>query len=94
MRQLILDLLCDPCTTSFSNVVTLLLNWKTDAKSRSVDRGFVASIVGGGVDVDYCGRGVKDGNDCGITVEYTGEVLVITETSTVRSVGVCLLDTS
>nr|GFC86453.1 hypothetical protein [Tanacetum cinerariifolium] len=31
----------------------------TDVKSRSVDGGFVASVVGGGVDVDCCGGGVK-----------------------------------
>ncbi|GJT61105.1 hypothetical protein Tco_1004638 [Tanacetum coccineum] len=40
---------------------------------RSVDRGFIASVVGGGVDVDYCGGEVKDGNDCGMMVENTGE---------------------
>nr|GEZ13084.1 hypothetical protein [Tanacetum cinerariifolium] len=33
----------------------------TDAKFRSVDRGFVASVVGGGVGVDWCGGGEKDG---------------------------------
>ncbi|GJW31447.1 hypothetical protein Tco_0051479 [Tanacetum coccineum] len=66
----------------------------TDAKSRSVDRGFVASVVGGGVDVDCCGGGVKDGNDCGMKVENTGEELEITETCTGRSVGVCWLSTS
>ncbi|GKF91124.1 hypothetical protein Tco_0274825, partial [Tanacetum coccineum] len=76
--------------TSFSNDVTLLLNWKTDAKSGSVDGGFVASVVGGGVDVDCCGIGVKDGNDCGMAVEYTGEESVITETGTIRSMGVCV----
>ncbi|GJS86619.1 hypothetical protein Tco_0769255 [Tanacetum coccineum] len=67
---------------------------ETDAKSRSIDGGFVASVVGGGVDVDCCGGGVKDGNDCGVAVEYTGEESVITEIGTVRSVGVCLLGTS
>ncbi|GJS11637.1 hypothetical protein Tco_0368433 [Tanacetum coccineum] len=40
---------------------------QTDAKSGSVDGGFIASVVSGGVDVDYCGGGVKDGNDCGMT---------------------------
>ncbi|GJZ02845.1 hypothetical protein Tco_0520806 [Tanacetum coccineum] len=55
-------------TTSFSNVVTLLLDWKTDAKFGSVDRGFVASVVGGGVGVDCCGRRVKDGKYYGMTV--------------------------
>ncbi|GKC35658.1 hypothetical protein Tco_1048042 [Tanacetum coccineum] len=58
--QLILDLLVilavsdakRNSATSFSNAVTLLLNWKTDAKSGSVDGGFIASVVGGGVDVD------------------------------------------
>nr|GEZ74168.1 hypothetical protein [Tanacetum cinerariifolium] len=34
---------------------------------------FVASVVGCGVDVDCCSGGVKDGNDCGMTVENTGE---------------------
>ncbi|GKC71448.1 hypothetical protein Tco_1117331 [Tanacetum coccineum] len=67
---------------------------KTDAKSGSIDGGFVASIIGGGVDVYCCGRGVKDGNDCGMTVEYTGEESVITKTGIVRSVEVCLLGTS
>ncbi|GKG38787.1 hypothetical protein Tco_0460499, partial [Tanacetum coccineum] len=52
----------------------------TDAKFGSVDRGFVASVFGGGVSVDCCGGGVKDCNDCGMIVEYTGEELVITET--------------
>nr|GEW21288.1 hypothetical protein [Tanacetum cinerariifolium] len=61
---------------------------KTDAKFRSVDRGFIASVVGGGVSVDCCGGGVKDGNDSGMTVEYTGEESVITEIGTVRSVVV------
>ncbi|GKG62155.1 hypothetical protein Tco_0632059, partial [Tanacetum coccineum] len=76
------------------NVVTLLLNWKTDAKSGSVVGGFVASVVVGGVNVDYYSGGVKDGNDCGMTIENTSEESVITETGTVRSVGVCLLGTS
>nr|GFB48926.1 hypothetical protein [Tanacetum cinerariifolium] len=53
---------------------------KTD-KPRSVDGGFVASVVGGGVDVDCCGGGVKDGKDCGMTVEYTCEESKITETA-------------
>ncbi|GKG55998.1 hypothetical protein Tco_0577073, partial [Tanacetum coccineum] len=56
--------------------------------------GFVASVVGGGVDVDCCGRGVKDGNDCGMMVENTGEASKITETCTVRSVGFYWLGTS
>ncbi|GKG19087.1 hypothetical protein Tco_0376186, partial [Tanacetum coccineum] len=80
LRQLILDLLCDPCKTSFSKAETLLLNWKTDAKSGGVDGGFVASVAGGGVDVDCCSGGVKDGNDYGMTVECTSEESVITET--------------
>ncbi|GJW51232.1 hypothetical protein Tco_0092583 [Tanacetum coccineum] len=66
----------------------------TDAKSRSVDGGFLALVVGGGVGVDCGGGGVKDGIYCGMTVEYIGKDSVITETSTVRSVGVCLLGTS
>ncbi|GJS34537.1 hypothetical protein Tco_0532919 [Tanacetum coccineum] len=61
--------------TSFFNVVTLLLNWKTDAKFRSVDRGFIASVVGGGVGVDCYGGGVKDGNDCGMTVVSIREMI-------------------
>ncbi|GJW91050.1 hypothetical protein Tco_0168603 [Tanacetum coccineum] len=67
---------------------------KTDAKLGSVDGGFVASVVGGGVDVDCCGGRVKDDNDCGMTVENTGEESEITETGTVRSVGVLWLGTS
>ncbi|GKD42933.1 hypothetical protein Tco_1267578 [Tanacetum coccineum] len=43
----------------------------TDAKSGSVDRGFVASVFCGGVDVDCCGGKVKDGNDYGMAVENT-----------------------
>ncbi|GKB29134.1 hypothetical protein Tco_0868535 [Tanacetum coccineum] len=66
----------------------------TDAKSRSVDGGFIALVVVGGVDVDCCGEGMKDGNDYGMTMENTGEESVITKTRTVRSVGVCLLGTS
>ncbi|GKG52063.1 hypothetical protein Tco_0544701, partial [Tanacetum coccineum] len=58
----------------------MLLNWKTNAKSGSGDRGFVSSVVGGGVDVDYCGGGVKDGNDYGMTVENIGEASKITDT--------------
>ncbi|GJW74505.1 retrovirus-related pol polyprotein from transposon TNT 1-94 [Tanacetum coccineum] len=53
------------------------LNWKTGAKFRSSDGGFVASVIGGGVSVDCGGGGVNDYNDCGIT-----------ETGTVRIVGV------
>ncbi|GKC71740.1 hypothetical protein Tco_1117623, partial [Tanacetum coccineum] len=67
---------------------------KTDAKSRSIDGGFVASVVDGGMDVDCCGGGVKDGNDYGMTVANIGEESVITETYTVRSVGVCWFGTS
>ncbi|GKA08815.1 hypothetical protein Tco_0688146 [Tanacetum coccineum] len=66
----------------------------TNVKSGSVDRGFIALVIGGGVDVDCCGGGVKDGNDYGMKVENTGEESEITETSTVRSVGVCWLGTS
>nr|GFC34723.1 hypothetical protein [Tanacetum cinerariifolium] len=53
---------------------------KTDAKSGSVDGGFVASVFGGGMDVDLCGGGVKYGNDRRMTVENTGEESGITET--------------
>ncbi|GKD41131.1 hypothetical protein Tco_1261338, partial [Tanacetum coccineum] len=80
--------------TPFSNVVTRLLNWNTDAKSGSVDEGFIALVVGGGVNADYCGRGMKDGNDCRMTVENTGGESAITKTGTVRSLGVCYLGTS
>ncbi|GKG61757.1 hypothetical protein Tco_0623474, partial [Tanacetum coccineum] len=59
-----------------------------------VDGGFVALVVGGGVGVDNSGGGVKDCNDCGMTVENASEESEITETSTVRSVGVCWLGTS
>nr|GEU67300.1 hypothetical protein [Tanacetum cinerariifolium] len=69
--------------------MTRLLNWKTIAKSGSVDEGFVASVVGGGVNVDCCGGGIKDGNDCGMTVENTDGELAITKTCTVRSLGFC-----
>ncbi|GJW46982.1 reverse transcriptase domain-containing protein [Tanacetum coccineum] len=51
----------------------------TDSKSGSLNGGFVASVVGGGVDIDFCGGGVKDGNDYGMIMEYTGEELVITK---------------
>nr|GFA98695.1 hypothetical protein [Tanacetum cinerariifolium] len=60
---------------------------KTYAKSGSVDGGFVASVVGGGVDVDCCGRGVKDGNDCRMTVENTGEESEITEIASVCEIS-------
>ncbi|GKE17014.1 hypothetical protein Tco_1424591 [Tanacetum coccineum] len=69
-------------------VETLLFNWKMNEEFRSADRGFIASVVGGGVGVDCGGGGVKDGNDCGMTVVYTGENSVITKTGTIRSVGV------
>ncbi|GKD76644.1 hypothetical protein Tco_1339265 [Tanacetum coccineum] len=52
----------------------------TDAKLGSVDGRFVASVVGGGVGVDNSGGGVKDCNDCGMTVENTGEDSEITKT--------------
>ncbi|GJZ60682.1 hypothetical protein Tco_0616498 [Tanacetum coccineum] len=45
----------------------------TDAKPGSVDGGFVALVVGGRMDVDCCGGGMKDGNDYGMTVENTSE---------------------
>ncbi|GKD25496.1 hypothetical protein Tco_1231710 [Tanacetum coccineum] len=64
---------------SFSKTETLLLNCNTNAKLGSADRGFVASVVGGGVSVDCSGVGVKDGNYCRMTVVYIGEDLVITE---------------
>ncbi|GJZ93537.1 hypothetical protein Tco_0665602 [Tanacetum coccineum] len=66
----------------------------TDAKSGSIDGGFVASVVGGGVRVDKSGGGVKDCNDYGMTVENTCEESEITETGTGRSMGVCWLGTS
>nr|GEY20784.1 hypothetical protein [Tanacetum cinerariifolium] len=52
----------------------------TVAKFGSVDRGFVASIVGGGVGVDCCGGGVKDVYDYGMTMVNIGEDSVLTET--------------
>ncbi|GKB26526.1 hypothetical protein Tco_0865927 [Tanacetum coccineum] len=58
----------------------------TDAKSGSVDGGFVALVVGGSVDVDFCGRGVKDGNDYGMTMENTSEESEIIDTKYFRSV--------
>ncbi|GKG34427.1 hypothetical protein Tco_0437123 [Tanacetum coccineum] len=66
----------------------------TDVKSKSVDGGFVALVVGGGVDVDCCSGGVKDGNDYGMTMGNTSEESEITETCTIRSVGVCWIGTS
>ncbi|GKE91397.1 hypothetical protein Tco_1572492, partial [Tanacetum coccineum] len=60
----------------------------TNAKFRSADGGFVASVVGGGVGFNCGSGGANDGNDCGMTVVYIGEDSVITETCTVRSVGV------
>ncbi|GJS92376.1 hypothetical protein Tco_0799344 [Tanacetum coccineum] len=71
MWKLNLDLLCDPSSDGCR---------KMDAKFGSADRGFVASVTGGGVGVDYGGRGVNDGKDCGMTMENTGEDSVITET--------------
>ncbi|GJS23093.1 hypothetical protein Tco_0451725 [Tanacetum coccineum] len=59
----------------------------TDAKSRSVDGGFVASVVGGGVGVDNSGGGVNDYNDCEMTVEITGEDSDITETASVVGIS-------
>nr|GEW55390.1 hypothetical protein [Tanacetum cinerariifolium] len=35
----------------------------TDAKSKSIDGGLVALVVGGGVDVNCCSRGVKDDSE-------------------------------
>ncbi|GKF85797.1 hypothetical protein Tco_0253624, partial [Tanacetum coccineum] len=52
---------------------------KTNAKSGSVDVGFVASVIGGGMDVDCCGGGVKDGNNFGMTVVNIGEASMITK---------------
>nr|GEV25513.1 hypothetical protein [Tanacetum cinerariifolium] len=75
----------------FSDAVTLLLNWNTDAKSRSVDGGFVALVVGSGMGVDCGGGGVKDDIYCGMTVEYIGEDSVITEVGCVLSwIAICL----
>nr|GEV11717.1 hypothetical protein [Tanacetum cinerariifolium] len=41
----------------------IIIAQKTDVKSRSVDGGLVASVVGGGVGVDRGGGGVKVGDD-------------------------------
>nr|GFA11970.1 hypothetical protein [Tanacetum cinerariifolium] len=54
--------------------------FQTNVKSRSIDGGFVASVVGGGMDVDCCGGRVKDGKDCEMAVENTYEESEITET--------------
>ncbi|GKD12237.1 hypothetical protein Tco_1196644, partial [Tanacetum coccineum] len=62
LRKLNLDLLCDPNSNGCRK--------KTDAKFRSADRGFVASVVSGGFGVDYDDGGVKDGNDYGMIVVY------------------------
>ncbi|GKD54854.1 hypothetical protein Tco_1288241, partial [Tanacetum coccineum] len=70
LRNLNLDLLCDPSSDGCR---------KIDAKFGNADRGFVSLVVGGGVGVDCGGGGVKDGNDYGVTVVYTGEDLVITK---------------
>nr|GEW51924.1 retrovirus-related Pol polyprotein from transposon TNT 1-94 [Tanacetum cinerariifolium] len=78
LRKLNLDLLCDPSSDRCQK--------KTDAKFGSADRGFVASVVVGGVGVKCGGGGVNDGNDCGISVVYTGEDSVITKTDNVRNV--------
>ncbi|GJU41633.1 hypothetical protein Tco_1194590 [Tanacetum coccineum] len=39
-----------------------------DAKFGSADGGFFASVISGGAGVDCGGGGVRDGNDCGMTV--------------------------
>ncbi|GKG55821.1 hypothetical protein Tco_0574715, partial [Tanacetum coccineum] len=65
----------------------------TNTKFGSLDGGFVASVIGGGVGVDYSGGGEKDSNDCGMMMVYIGKDSVITKTGTIRSVGVCLLGT-
>nr|GEV47694.1 hypothetical protein [Tanacetum cinerariifolium] len=77
------------CLFIFSLMSTLYHKLSRDSYR---DRGFVALVVGGGVSVDCYGGGVKDGNDCEMTVEYTSEELVITETGTIRSmVFACLV---
>ncbi|GKG56636.1 hypothetical protein Tco_0579960, partial [Tanacetum coccineum] len=58
------------------------------AKFGSVDGGFVALVVGGGVGVDCGGGGAKDGNDYRMTVVNISEDSVITKAGTVRSIGV------
>nr|GEX13891.1 hypothetical protein [Tanacetum cinerariifolium] len=70
LRKLNLDLLCDPSSDGCQ---------KTDAKFGSRNKGFVASVVGGGCGVDCEGGRVKDGNDCKMIVLYTGEDSVITK---------------
>nr|GEV32847.1 hypothetical protein [Tanacetum cinerariifolium] len=72
------------------NLASICLSTRaTDAKSGSADGGFNALVVGGGVDVDSYGGGVKDGKVYGMTVENTCEESEITETGTVKSVSVC-----
>ncbi|GKB00317.1 hypothetical protein Tco_0828310 [Tanacetum coccineum] len=60
----------------------------SDAERKFMNSSLVAPSLW---DVDFCGGGVKDGND-GIMMENTGEESEITEISTVRSVGVCCLE--
>nr|GFA02803.1 hypothetical protein [Tanacetum cinerariifolium] len=85
---------CFKFSNFFFQCYDSVVELNTNAKLGSADGGFIASVVGGGVGVDYGGGGVKDGIDCGMTVEYIGDDSVITKTGTVRSVGVCLLGTS
>ncbi|GJS82259.1 hypothetical protein Tco_0748800 [Tanacetum coccineum] len=63
----------------WQNLRKLYLDLLSDP-CRSVDGGIVALVVGGGVDVDCYGGGVKNDKDCGMTVENTGEELELTET--------------
>nr|GFA11977.1 hypothetical protein [Tanacetum cinerariifolium] len=54
-----------------SRIVHLVLLFVTsivNLLAGSVDKGFVALVVGGSVGVYCCDGGVKDGNDCGMTV--------------------------
>nr|GEZ62101.1 hypothetical protein [Tanacetum cinerariifolium] len=69
------------------SLASILLSTKTDAKSGSVDGGFIASVVGGGVNVDSCSGGVKDGNDYGMTVKNTVKEIEITKTASVWGIS-------
>nr|GEY52086.1 putative reverse transcriptase domain-containing protein [Tanacetum cinerariifolium] len=74
-----------PATLNTSYKVDLADGKVTDGKFKSVDRGFVASVVGGGVGVDCGDEGLKDCNDCGIKVEYTDSASLLVNSSLVIS---------
>ncbi|GKF67336.1 hypothetical protein Tco_0197015, partial [Tanacetum coccineum] len=67
---------------------TLWLNPNKDEKSGSAGIEVVASVVGVGVGVDGCGRGVNEGIGGGMVDAAFDEVLGITITSMVMRRGV------